>query len=165
MKKNGVEKRISHFSSGSVSEMLNDTDKPVLDENARENPDENQVHPCKSSENKVIIIQKEFDVPLVMLYNAWSDKKTRCMWFPCIGFSVKNEIPRRLVELDCSSPSGEVFIHFSSLPDKKSMITILQQEVSDMKSACEVEAFWFRVLDQLNEYVASTMWHSVILDY
>ncbi|MFW5781546.1 MAG: hypothetical protein ACOCXD_03165, partial [Bacteroidota bacterium] len=66
------------------------------------------------SGNPVLLVQREFDVPVSTLYNTWSDKKIRCMWFPCIAYKVTKEIHRDLAEFSLSSPAEKIILRFTT---------------------------------------------------
>ena len=105
-----------------------------------------------------------FNLPLPSLNNLWSDVKLRNTWFPVITCCILRENPKRTVRLLWPDSISLVELRFSRVDKSKSSLEIVHTHLPSPKSAAEMEVYWNKVLQQLEESVTSDQFHSVILD-
>jgi len=106
----------------------------------------------------------ELNLPLPSLSNLWSDNKLRTSWFPMVSYTVVRENPKKTIQLIWCDSVSIVNIRFLKIDKCKSFVEIVHYNLSDRKTALEMDAYWKKILQTLNESVTSDLFHSFIHD-
>ena len=106
----------------------------------------------------------ELNLPLPTLSNLWSDNKLRNSWFPMVSYTIVRENSKKLIQLIWGDSVSIVNIRFLKIDKCKSFVEIVHYNLSDRKTALEMDAYWKKILQTLNESVTSDLFHSFIHD-
>jgi len=106
----------------------------------------------------------ELNLPLPTLSNLWSDTKLRNSWFPMVSYTVVRENPKKMVQLIWCDSISIVNIRFLRIDKSKSQVEIVHYNLPDRKTAQEMDVYWKKILQTLNESVTSDLFHSIIHD-
>ena len=106
----------------------------------------------------------ELNLPLPTLSNLWSDNKLRNSWFPMVSYTIVRENSKKLIQLIWGDSVSIVNIRFLKIDKSKSFVEIVHYNLPDRKTALEMDAYWKKILQTLNESVTSDLFHSFIHD-
>jgi len=106
----------------------------------------------------------ELNLPLPTLSNLWSDSKLRNSWFPMVSYTAIRENSKKLIQLIWCDSVSIVNIRFLKIDKSKSLVEIIHYNLPDRKTALEMDAYWKKILQTLNESVTSDLFHSFIHD-
>ncbi len=109
-------------------------------------------------------LEKTFDISLPALYNLWSDSKLRNTWFPVISCCVIRENQRKYAKLLWPDSISMVELTFSKAEKNASKLHIRHSHLTGKTQSSEMEAYWNKVLEKLEETVTLDLFHTVILD-
>ena len=111
-----------------------------------------------------ISVSGEFDIPLPALSNLWTDIKLRNTWFPVVTCCILKENSRKTVRLLWPDSISLVELKFSRIDKSRAGLEIVHTHLPSKDIATEMEAYWKKVLHQLEESITSDQFHPVILD-
>ncbi len=111
-----------------------------------------------------VALEKTFYISLPALYNLWSDNKLRNNWFPVISCCVIRENQRKYAKLLWPDSISMVELTFSKAEKNASKLNIRHSQLTGKTKCREMEAYWNKVLEKLEETVTSDLFHTVILD-
>ena len=97
---------------------------------------------------------RTFAVPLVRLYRAFHDARTRAQWLPGVDLTVRTATRGKSMRITWPDRTS-VAVGFSSRGAAKSQVAIQHGRLADRAAAARMKQYWAERLDALEEVLAS----------
>jgi hypothetical protein len=96
---------------------------------------------------------RTFAVPLVRLYRAFHDARTRARWLPGVDLTVRTATRGKSMRITWPDLTS-VEVNFSSRGAAKSQVALSHGKLADRAAATRVKQYWVERLDALKEVLA-----------
>jgi hypothetical protein len=97
---------------------------------------------------------RTFAVPLVRLYRAFHDARTRARWLPGVELTVRTATRGKSMRITWPDRTV-VAVGFASRGRAKSQVAVQHGRLSDRAAAARVKQYWAERLDALGEVLAA----------
>jgi len=94
-----------------------------------------------------------FEVPLVRLYRAWHDSRTRARWLPDVQLTVRTATRGKHMRITWPDRTS-VAVYFASRGPGKSQVAVQHGNLADRAAAARMKQYWAERLDALGEVLA-----------
>jgi hypothetical protein len=98
---------------------------------------------------------RTFAVPLVRLYRAWHDGRTRARWLPGVDLTVRTATRGKSMRITWPDRTS-VSVGFASRGTGKSQVAVQHERLADRAAAARTKAYWEARLDDLARILASS---------
>ncbi len=96
---------------------------------------------------------RTFAVPLVRLYRAFHDSRTRARWLPGVGLTVRTATRGKSMRITWPDQTS-VEVGFSSRGTAKSQVAVQHGKLPDRAAQTRVKQYWAERLDALGQVLA-----------
>jgi len=96
---------------------------------------------------------RTFTVPLVRLYRAWHDARTRARWLPGVDLTVRTATRGKSMRITWPDLTS-VAVGFASRGPGKSQVAVQHGNLPDRAAAARVKQYWTERLGALGEVLA-----------
>jgi len=96
---------------------------------------------------------RTFAVPLVRLYRAWHDSRTRARWLPGVDLTVRTATRGKSMRITWPDRTS-VEVGFTSKGPAKSLVAVQHGRLPDRAAQTRVKQYWAERLDALTEVLA-----------
>jgi uncharacterized protein YndB with AHSA1/START domain len=96
---------------------------------------------------------RTFAVPLVRLYRAWHDSRTRARWLPGVDLTVRTATRGKSMRITWPDRTS-VEVGFTSKGPAKSLVAVQHGRLPDRAAQTRVKQYWAERLDALKEVLA-----------
>ena len=97
---------------------------------------------------------RTFSVPLVRLYRAFHDARTRARWLPGVRLTVRAATRGKSMRLTWPDRTS-VAVGFTSKGPAKSAVAVQHEKLADRAAAARVKQYWAERLDDLQALLAA----------
>jgi hypothetical protein len=97
---------------------------------------------------------RTFAVPLVRLYRAFHDRRTRAQWLPGVDLTVRTATRGKSMRITWPDRTS-VAVWFESRGAGKSQVAIQHEKLADRAAAARTKAYWTERLGVLGEGLSS----------
>jgi hypothetical protein len=97
---------------------------------------------------------RTFAVPLVRLYRAFHDARTRVRWLPDVNLTVRTATRGRSMRITWPDLTS-VVVGFTSRGTAKSQVAVQHGKLADRAAATRMKQYWAERLDALKDVLAS----------
>jgi hypothetical protein len=96
---------------------------------------------------------RTFSVPLVRLYRAFHDARTRARWLPGVDLTVRTATRGKSMRITWPDRTS-VAVGFASRGAGKSQVAVQHEKLADRAAAARMKAYWAERLDALGQVLA-----------
>jgi hypothetical protein len=93
---------------------------------------------------------RTFDVPVEVLFHAWSDAKLRRRWLVGASVGIRTSTPPKSMRLDWED-GGIIAVGFIAKGESKSTVAVQRGKLPDREAADRMKRYWSERLDALGE--------------
>ena len=97
---------------------------------------------------------RTFAVPLVRLYRAFHDRRTRAQWLPGVDLTVRAATRGKSMRITWPDRTS-VSVYFESRGSGKSQVAVQHEKLADRAAAARTKAYWTERLGALGEVLSS----------
>jgi hypothetical protein len=97
---------------------------------------------------------RTFSVPLVRLYRAFHDARTRARWLPGVRLTVRAATRGKSMRITWPDRTS-VAVGFTSKGPAKSAVAVQHEKLADRAAAARVKQYWAERLDDLQALLAA----------
>jgi hypothetical protein len=97
---------------------------------------------------------RTFAVPLVRLYRAWHDARTRARWLPGVDLTVRTATRGKSMRITWPDRTS-VVVGFASRGAAKSQVALAHEKLPDRAAATRMKLYWAERLGALEELLES----------
>jgi uncharacterized protein YndB with AHSA1/START domain len=97
---------------------------------------------------------RTFAVPLVRLYRAFHDARTRARWLPGVRLTVRAATRGKSMRITWPDRTS-VAVGFTSKGPAKSAVAVQHEKLADRAAAARVKQYWAERLDDLQALLAA----------
>ena len=96
---------------------------------------------------------RTFAVPLVRLYRAFHDRRTRAQWLPGVDLTVRTATRGKSMRITWPDRTS-VAVYFESRGPGKSLVSVQHEKLADRAAAARTKAYWTERLSALGEVLS-----------
>jgi hypothetical protein len=96
-----------------------------------------------------ISVSRTVNVPLSMLYNAFSNDKARKAWLAEEGLAVRTTTANKSMRVTWNDVKTSLEINFYPKGDDKSQVVVQHSKLPNAKAAATMKTYWGKALDRL----------------
>ena len=97
---------------------------------------------------------RTFAVPLVRLYRAFHDARTRARWLPGVDLTVRTATRGKSMRITWPDRTS-VAVGFSSRGEGKSQVAVQHEKLADRAAAARMKQYWAERLDALKQVLVA----------
>lgn len=112
-------------------------------------------HKHQTPEGYQVSSSRTLEVPLELLYAAWTDRDTRDQWLPDAAFSIRKATPEKSLRLAWEDGSSRVDVSFSWKGESRSQVTVDHRRLPNAAEAKRMKSYWKLRLNQLQAALES----------
>ena len=94
---------------------------------------------------------KTMAAPVMRVFNAWNDKKTRQRWLPKSDFEIRKATPGKSLRITWVDKKTNVDVGFYPKGKDKTQVAVQHDELADAKAVARMKGFWSKALASLQE--------------
>jgi hypothetical protein len=93
---------------------------------------------------------KTLDVPIALVFAAWSDKRKRARWLSDPGFTIRKATANRSLRIKWVDGKTNVEVMFYTKGAGKTQVTVQHNRLTSARDATKLKAYWGTQLDKLH---------------
>lgn len=94
---------------------------------------------------------KTINVPLSILFNAWSNEAERVRWLPQRSFTIRKATPNKSLRITWDNGQSDLTVNLYAKGTTKSQVTCQHSKLPDQAAVEKMRAFWAASLQSLKE--------------
>ena len=94
---------------------------------------------------------KTMAAPVLKLFNAWINKKTRQRWLPKPDFEIRKATPGKYLRITWVDKKTNVDVGFNPKGKDKTQVAVQHDKLPDAKAVARMKSFWRKALASLQE--------------
>jgi uncharacterized protein YndB with AHSA1/START domain len=110
-----------------------------------------EVH--QKAEGWSVSASKTVTAPVMTLYDAWLDQKTRDRWLPRAAFQIRKATPGKSVRITWTDKKTSVEVNFYPKANNKSQVAVQHDKLADAKALVQMKSYWSKALGQLKSVI------------